>query len=70
MDGFDVLKSLKADPKTAKIPVIILTNLGDISNIEKALEVGRPCLSGKGRFPPGGCPQEGGRDILRQLKRN
>jgi len=40
MDGFDVLKSLKGDPKTEGIPVIILTNLGDITNIQKALELG------------------------------
>jgi len=35
-----VLKSLKGDPKTEGIPVIILTNLGDITNIQKALELG------------------------------
>jgi DNA-binding response OmpR family regulator len=40
MDGFDVLKSLKGDTATDKIPVIILTNLGDITNIQKALELG------------------------------
>lgn len=40
MDGFDVLKNLKGDPKTEAIPVIILTNLGDITNIQKALELG------------------------------
>jgi DNA-binding response OmpR family regulator len=40
MDGFDVLRNLKADAKTMKIPVVILTNLGDITNIQKALELG------------------------------
>lgn len=40
MDGFDVLRNLKMDPATEKIPVIVLTNLGDLTNIEKALELG------------------------------
>lgn len=39
-DGFEVLKGLKADPKTAKIPVIILTNLSDISSVQQALDLG------------------------------
>lgn len=29
MNGVETLKALKADPRTADIPVIILTNLGD-----------------------------------------
>jgi len=28
MDGFQVLKTLKSDPKVSQIPVVILTNLG------------------------------------------
>jgi len=40
MDGFEVLKGLKADPKLANIPVIILTNLGDVSSVQQALELG------------------------------
>lgn len=40
MDGFDVLKNMKASQKTDRIPVIILTNLGDLTNIQKALELG------------------------------
>jgi len=39
-DGFEVLKWLKADPKTADIPIIILTNLSDISSVQQALELG------------------------------
>ncbi len=38
MDGFEVLKRLKE--KESKIPIIILTNLSDISDIQKALDLG------------------------------
>ena len=40
MDGFEVLKRIKENPKTDRIPVIILTNLGDLNNVQKALELG------------------------------
>ena len=40
MDGFEVLKELKSEEKTESIPVIILTNLSDISDIQKALDLG------------------------------
>lgn len=40
LEGFEVLKRIKAEPSTEKIPVIILTNLGDIPDIQKALDLG------------------------------
>ena len=39
-DGFEVLKELKADEKTKNIPVIVLTNLEGMGDVEKALELG------------------------------
>lgn len=39
-NGFDVLKELKANPRLAKIPVIVLTNLEGAQDIEKALSLG------------------------------
>ncbi|MDP2934289.1 MAG: response regulator [bacterium] len=39
-DGFEVLKELKADEKTKNIPVIVLTNLEGIGDVEKALTLG------------------------------
>jgi len=39
-NGFDVLKKLKENAKTKDIPVIVLTNLEDINNVGKALELG------------------------------
>ncbi len=39
-DGFEVLKELKADEKMKDIPVIVLTNLEGIGDVEKALSLG------------------------------
>lgn len=39
-DGIDVLIDLKSNPKTKNIPVIILSNISDKTQIEKALELG------------------------------
>ena len=38
--GLDVLKQLKEYPETKDIPIIILTNLEGINEVEKALELG------------------------------
>jgi len=38
--GLEVLKKLKENPLTQKIPVIILTNVEEVQEIEKALELG------------------------------
>ena len=40
LDGISVLWELKASPETAKISVIVLTNLGDMETISKILEAG------------------------------
>jgi len=40
MQGFEVLRSLKGDPATAGIPVLILSNLGQDSDVQQALEAG------------------------------
>ena len=39
-DGFEVLRELKQNEKTKKIPVIILTNLEGGTEIEKVLSLG------------------------------
>lgn len=39
-NGFEVLKELKEDVRTKKIPVIILTNLEEIESIDRALDLG------------------------------
>lgn len=40
MSGFEVCKQLKADPETRDIPVIMVTALGELSDIERARECG------------------------------
>ncbi len=40
MHGFEVLKALKEDKETKNIPVIVLTNLEGIEDVEKTIELG------------------------------
>ena len=40
MDGFEILTRIKADPKNADVPVIILSNLGQKEDTDKALKLG------------------------------
>ncbi len=40
MDGFNVLKNIKANPDLKNIPIIVLSNLGDRADIEKAKSLG------------------------------
>jgi DNA-binding response OmpR family regulator len=40
LQGFEVLKALKADPATAMIPVVVLSNLGHDADVQRALESG------------------------------
>jgi len=40
IDGFAILKELKTDPKTKKIPIILLTNLAQETDKEKGLQMG------------------------------
>ena len=39
-NGFEVLKTLKETQETARIPVIVLTNLEAMEDIQKALSLG------------------------------
>ncbi len=40
LHGFEVLKKVKADEEIKDIPVIVLTNLETMSDVEKAIELG------------------------------
>ncbi len=52
MSGFDVLKSLKKNEQTKKIPVILLTNLGQRDDVNKGLELGAEDYLIKAHFMP------------------
>lgn len=39
-DGYEVLKELKDDENTKNTPVILLTNLRSLSDVEKAIKMG------------------------------
>jgi len=52
IDGFQVLKDLKANPETKEVPVILLTNLGQDGDIKKGMELGAVDYMIKANFTP------------------
>lgn len=52
LDGFTVLKKLKADTALKDIPVILLTNLGQKDDVDKGLELGAEDYLIKAHFKP------------------
>lgn len=39
-DGYEVIRDLKDDQATMHIPIVLLTNLGSISDVQRALDLG------------------------------
>ena len=52
MDGFEILKKVKEDSQLNKIPIILLTNLGQKNEIEKGLALGAEEYIIKAHFTP------------------
>ncbi|OIO20559.1 MAG: response regulator [Candidatus Magasanikbacteria bacterium CG_4_10_14_0_8_um_filter_32_14] len=52
MDGFEVLSNLKKDKNLVKIPVILLTNLGQKDDVEKGLKLGAVDYLIKAHYKP------------------
>jgi DNA-binding response OmpR family regulator len=52
INGFEVLEAAKKDPTTNKIPIIILSNLGQGEDIEKGLKLGAEDFLVKAHFTP------------------
>lgn len=50
-NGFDVLRDIKANPEWQLIPVIILSNLGEDSEIKRGLELGASDYFVKSQHP-------------------
>jgi len=60
IDGFEVLKRIKENPSISKIPVIILSNLGQKDNIDKGMNLGATDYLIKAHFTP--------REIIAKVK--
>lgn len=52
MDGFEILKKIKSDPKLKNIPIVLLTNLGQKNEIEKGMSLGANEYIIKAHFTP------------------
>lgn len=53
IDGFEVLARIKEDTAVSRIPVIILSNLGQREDVERGLELGAADYLIKAHFTPG-----------------
>ena len=51
-NGFEVLEALKANPELAKVPVIVLSNLGQQKDIDRAMNIGAATFLVKVNFTP------------------
>jgi len=60
MSGIDVLKNLKANPKTKAIPVVVLTNLSSLKDAEMALQLGAVKFIVKSKNKP--------KEVVNQIK--
>jgi len=59
-DGYEVLEEIKKNEETKNIPVLILTNLEEIDNVQKALDLGATTFMVKSDFSL--------KDILEKIK--
>lgn len=53
LDGFEVMKILKSDPATSQVPIIVLSNLGQKEDMDRALAGGAEDFMVKAHFTPG-----------------
>jgi DNA-binding response OmpR family regulator len=60
IDGFEVLTKIKEDPSLVRIPVIILSNLGQKDDVERGLKLGAIDYLIKVHFTP--------REIIDKIK--
>jgi len=52
MDGFDVIKAVKADEELKSTPILIMSNLGQEDHIQKGLELGALGYIVKSQYTP------------------
>lgn len=51
-DGFEILEALRADNRTKKLPVILLTNLGQKPDVERGISLGADDYIIKAHYTP------------------
>lgn len=51
-DGFEILESLRKDPRTKNLPVILLTNLGQKPDVERGVKLGADDYIIKAHYTP------------------
>lgn len=61
IDGFEILSRIKDNPELAKIPVVILSNLGQKEEVERGLKMGAVDYMIKAHFTP--------REIIDKIKK-
>lgn len=66
--GFEILSELKIDSKTKDIPIIILTNLEQKSDIKRGLEMGAKAYLIKTDFSTNKLPQLVKENLIRKKK--
>ncbi len=58
--GFEVLEEAKDDPEISDIPIVILSNLGQKSEVERGLDLGAEDFMIKAHFTP--------KEIIKKVK--
>lgn len=58
IDGWEILKKIKADEKLKPVPVIILSNLGQKSEVEKGISLGATKYLIKAHYTPSQVVEE------------
>lgn len=51
-DGFEILEQMRGDDRTKKLPVILLTNLGQKPDVERGLKLGADDYIIKAHYTP------------------
>ena len=51
-DGFEILEGLRKDTRTAKLPIILLTNLGQKPDVERGMKLGADDYIIKAHYTP------------------
>jgi len=52
VNGLQLLERIKQDPETKNIPVVMLTNVSDEENVQKALDLGAVTYLVKSQYTP------------------